>query len=141
MSAKKRSTKPSKKTPGTARKKSAGKVAKKAAKKAAKKTTGKVAKKPAGKAAKKVARTTTRKRTKKVAKKAATKQAKKVATKSAGKSQKSRTRTELSPADRHAMIAEAAYYRAESRNFGDGDPVVDWLASEKEVDAVLHAPG
>lgn len=141
MSAKKRSTKPSKKTARTASKKPAGKVARKTAKKSSKK----VASKPAAKGSKKVAKKTTKKRAKKAARKATKKTAKKVARKPAGKvrgtSQQPRTKTDLSPADRHAMIAKAAYYRAERRDFADGDPVKDWLASEREIDAVLHPPG
>jgi hypothetical protein len=35
------------------------------------------------------------------------------------------------------MIAENAYFRAEKRGFRDGDPVADWLLSEKEVDDLL----
>jgi len=35
---------------------------------------------------------------------------------------------------RHQMIATAAYYRAERRAFGDGDPVADWLEAEAEID-------
>jgi hypothetical protein len=42
-----------------------------------------------------------------------------------------------SPERRHALIAEAAYRRAEKRGFRGGDPVADWLESEKEVDALL----
>ena len=38
---------------------------------------------------------------------------------------------------RERMIAEAAYYRAEQRGFAPGDPVVDWLEAESEIDAVL----
>ena len=38
---------------------------------------------------------------------------------------------------RHQMIAIAAYYRAERRAFRDGDPVIDWLEAEAEVDAML----
>ncbi len=38
---------------------------------------------------------------------------------------------------RHQMIAIAAYYRAERRTFQDGDPVIDWLEAEAEVDAML----
>lgn len=34
---------------------------------------------------------------------------------------------------RQAMIAEAAYYRAEHRGFQGGDTVRDWLAAESEV--------
>lgn len=39
--------------------------------------------------------------------------------------------------DREEMIAVAAYFRAEHRGFDGGDPVVDWLAAESEVDAML----
>jgi hypothetical protein len=35
------------------------------------------------------------------------------------------------------MIATAAYYLAEERNFQDGDPVADWLSSEQEIDRLL----
>jgi hypothetical protein len=40
---------------------------------------------------------------------------------------------------RRAMIAEAAYLRAERRGFGAGHEEEDWLAAEKEVDALLSA--
>jgi hypothetical protein len=40
--------------------------------------------------------------------------------------------------DRESMIAEAAYFRAERRGFAGGDPVVDWLEAEAEVDARLN---
>ena len=43
----------------------------------------------------------------------------------------------MDPAIRHQMIAEAAYLRAEMRGFGDGDPLDDWLAAEREVDSLL----
>ena len=36
--------------------------------------------------------------------------------------------------DRERRIAEAAYYRYERRNGGDGDPIQDWLEAEAEVD-------
>lgn len=43
---------------------------------------------------------------------------------------------------RQQMIADAAYFRAQRRGFGGGDPVADWLAAEAEVDARLrHADG
>ena len=45
----------------------------------------------------------------------------------------------ITPAQRHAMIAELAYFRAESRGFQGGDPVEDWLIAEREVDARLAA--
>lgn len=40
---------------------------------------------------------------------------------------------------RRAMIAQAAYYIAEQRGFGDGRDVEDWLLAEKQVDATLSA--
>ena len=39
------------------------------------------------------------------------------------------------------MIAEAAYYLAEKRGFGDGDPVSDWIAAESQIDARLGQEG
>lgn len=38
---------------------------------------------------------------------------------------------------RRALIAESAYLRAERRSFQGGDPVTDWLESEREVDLLL----
>lgn len=35
------------------------------------------------------------------------------------------------------MIAEAAYYKALGRDLAPGQELDDWLAAEKEVDAVL----
>jgi hypothetical protein len=43
----------------------------------------------------------------------------------------------VSAEQRRSMIAEAAYLRAAQRGFHT-DPVSDWLASEKEVDALLE---
>lgn len=40
---------------------------------------------------------------------------------------------------RRAMIAQAAYLRAERRGFSPGGEVEDWLAAEAEVDALLKA--
>jgi len=39
------------------------------------------------------------------------------------------------PGDAHmqALIAEAAYYRAERRGFAPGQEIEDWLAAEKEI--------
>jgi hypothetical protein len=39
----------------------------------------------------------------------------------------------ISPEERHRIIAEAAYYRAEQRRFLGGDPLQDWLEAEAEV--------
>lgn len=46
----------------------------------------------------------------------------------------------MSPEQRRKLIAERAYLRAERRGFVGGDPVADWLESEKEVDRLpsLH---
>ncbi len=41
--------------------------------------------------------------------------------------------------DREEMIAVAAYFRAEHRGFGGGDPVEDWLAAEVEIDSMLNS--
>jgi predicted transcriptional regulator len=47
-------------------------------------------------------------------------------------------------ADRLKRIAEAAYRRAQSRNFAPGHDLEDWLEAEKEIDAAMKsrpAPG
>ncbi len=46
---------------------------------------------------------------------------------------------EVSPEERWRMIAVAAYHKAEQRNFAGGRDVDDWLAAEKEIDALLGA--
>jgi hypothetical protein len=48
-------------------------------------------------------------------------------------------RAQLTPEARHALIAEAAYLRAERRGFMPGQETEDWLAAEVEVDALLKA--
>ncbi len=48
-------------------------------------------------------------------------------------------RTEVSEDMRRAMIAQAAYLRAERRGFTGGNEVDDWLAAEAEVEALLSA--
>jgi hypothetical protein len=40
---------------------------------------------------------------------------------------------------RRAMIAQAAYLRAQRRGFAPGGEVEDWMAAEAEVDALLKA--
>ena len=47
------------------------------------------------------------------------------------------SRAAVSAEDRRAMIAEAAYLRAERRGFDPGHETEDWLAAEQEVDALL----
>lgn len=39
--------------------------------------------------------------------------------------------------DRHACIAEAAYFTAEHRGFAPGHELEDWLQAENEVEARL----
>jgi hypothetical protein len=45
----------------------------------------------------------------------------------------------LEPQERYRMIAEAAYFRAESRGFSNGSAEQDWLEAEAEVDRRLAA--
>ena len=46
----------------------------------------------------------------------------------------------VGPEQRAALIAEAAFYRAEKRGFAPGHEVEDWLEAESEVDArLMHA--
>ena len=44
---------------------------------------------------------------------------------------------QISPEERHRLIAEAAYYRASQRGFHGGAEVEDWLAAEAEIDGKL----
>ncbi len=39
--------------------------------------------------------------------------------------------------DRHRMIAEAAYFKAERRDFRGGSPDQDWFEAEAEIQAML----
>ena len=58
------------------------------------------------------------------------------------KAKSSPHRAAVSADDRRAMIAEAAYLRAERRGFAPGSETEDWLAAEVEVDALLKiGPG
>ena len=41
---------------------------------------------------------------------------------------------------REALIATAAYYRAQKRGFRPGHEIEDWLAAEREVDGTGTAP-
>jgi hypothetical protein len=43
----------------------------------------------------------------------------------------------VGPEKRAALIAEAAYFRAEKRGFAPGYEQEDWLAAESEVDTRL----
>jgi hypothetical protein len=44
---------------------------------------------------------------------------------------------QVSPEQREQMIRDAAYLRAETRNFAGGGQEVDWLSAEQEVDGLL----
>ena len=50
-----------------------------------------------------------------------------------------RSTLSILPEIRYKMIAEAAYYLAEKRNFQGGDPVTDWLEAESMIDRALLA--
>jgi hypothetical protein len=43
----------------------------------------------------------------------------------------------IDPERRRAMVAEAAYYRAEQRGFEPGRELEDWCAAESEIDSSL----
>jgi hypothetical protein len=43
----------------------------------------------------------------------------------------------IDPEQRRALIAEAAYYRAEQRGFEPGRELEDWCAAESDIDSVL----
>jgi hypothetical protein len=42
---------------------------------------------------------------------------------------------------REAMIADAAWFRAERRGFAPGHELEDWLEAEREIDARLRQSG
>ena len=46
----------------------------------------------------------------------------------------------ISDDDRRRMIAEAAYFRAQTRGFRGGNPLDDWLAAEREISRLLPSP-
>ena len=45
---------------------------------------------------------------------------------------------DITPEERHRMVAEAAYYRAEQHGFNPDRHMEDWLAAEAEVDTLLE---
>jgi hypothetical protein len=51
-----------------------------------------------------------------------------------------KTAQTVAPEERRHMIEESAYYRAQQRGFGGGDPVEDWLAAEREINRMLPSP-
>ena len=46
--------------------------------------------------------------------------------------------TVITPEERRRMIAEAAYFRADQRNFIGGNPEQDWLDAEVEIDKLIN---
>jgi len=67
----------------------------------------------------------------------------KVAERKAATGVKTRSRKSnggLSPEQRQAMIAEAAYFKAEQRNFNPGLEEHDWFEAEREIDSMLTNP-
>lgn len=47
----------------------------------------------------------------------------------------------VTPEQRYQMITEAAYFRAEKRGFVGGDPALDWVEAEAEIDCIIQQPG
>jgi len=50
-------------------------------------------------------------------------------------------RSVVAPEERLRMIAEAAYFKAESRGFQGGSTDRDWIEAESEIDAMLLRGG
>ena len=48
------------------------------------------------------------------------------------------TNRPVDPKTKQAMIAEAAYYRAEKRGFAPGHDLEDWLEAEALIEVVTH---
>ncbi|MDR2787494.1 MAG: DUF2934 domain-containing protein [Candidatus Accumulibacter sp.] len=74
------------------------------------------------------------------AKKPATKKAPPAAVEKASEQRTTENETAIvkliSDEQRYRMIAEAAYFRAESRQF-KSDPVRDWIEAEREIETLL----
>lgn len=47
----------------------------------------------------------------------------------------------VTPEQRYQMITKAAYFCAEKRGFVGGDPALDWLEAEAEIDRIIQQPG
>lgn len=43
----------------------------------------------------------------------------------------------VTPEERLAMVRDAAYYKAEKRNFAPGHEAQDWADAEREIDELL----
>lgn len=44
---------------------------------------------------------------------------------------------QLTPEERHRVVAEAAYFIAERRGFAGGSSIGDWLQAEADIDRML----
>ena len=65
--------------------------------------------------------------------------AKKRAPRAAGKKTLAQiNRQSVSGDEKHHLISEAAYYRAERRGFSPGSELEDWLAAEEEINGSLN---
>jgi hypothetical protein len=51
----------------------------------------------------------------------------------------SRGKPRIDDSARQAMIAQAAYFRAERRGFTDGGELNDWLEAEREISRMLES--
>lgn len=49
--------------------------------------------------------------------------------------------TGITAAERHRMVADAAYFRAERRAFAAGGEVEDWVRAETEIDELIQSGG
>lgn len=58
--------------------------------------------------------------------------------KSAAPSRRRKSPVDGAP-ERHASIAEAAYFKSKQRGFTPGSELADWLAAEQEIDQRLRA--
>lgn len=74
------------------------------------------------------------KKIKKIAKSSKPSPKKEKPQKSKEPSKSSKNKSSGATKDRHQMVQEAAYYRAEKRNFLGGDPLEDWIAAEAEIE-------
>ncbi len=50
-------------------------------------------------------------------------------------------RIAVTPAERHRLIADKAYYLAERRGFAPGSELDDWLKAESEIERTLTKRG
>ena len=62
----------------------------------------------------------------------------KTTTKAATKSVKISVNKRVSPEERIDMISTAAYFIAEKRGFGNGNPEDDWLIAESQIENELE---